>query len=462
MAKISQESLDFVKSIALVDVAHALGLPLNRSGKQVFLPCPNPEHVEDKYEHCAIETRKNIFNCFTCNNVGGNNAISFYKWHMFGTREGHFQESVLGIGKLLGIEIKDTNGKVMVSGSTNYTPSVKYSNESLPPKEAAITHAVYSAILSLCSLHDHHRKELMEKRKYTADEIKLRKFASVPTLEEWIKIYALLKSKNYPLDRIPGLSQIFMPSAFSSKFPKELGEVGQFEDEKGAIHEGHWFYNLSAPRGYFIPVYDENGYIIRLRVRKDDGSPKYVWFSSEHNVDVEKSLKYARRNGASSGGPFTIAVPPQTLATWKAGTPLENVISTRTLMVTEGEHKSNIAAKVFGIPVIGLAGIGNFETLIPFLQKWKINKLILAYDMDTLQAKDISEKAQKNQQNLYQIVLNFAKIVKDLNITSCIWSWNIVDGKGIDDLVINRKLPIEFNLSTGQQKPVTIQNLHDF
>lgn len=339
MSKISQESLDKVRTIALVDVAAALGLYMKRSGKQYFIPCPNPDHVETSHDHCAIETRKNIFHCFHCK-CGGKDAIAFYKWFKFGTRDGHFKETVLGLGQLMGLEIRDEDGNVMVAGDDNYVPSVNISKNELKPQDAPITHAVYSAMLSLCPLRQEHLNELVNKRKYSPDEIKLHQFASVPNPDEWMRIYTILKTKNYPLERIPGLSQIFQPANQPTKFPREIGEPGQFTDAKGNVIQGHWFYLPSATNGYFIPVYDENGYIIRLRVRKDSGEPKYVWFSSQHNVDSEKEMRYVRRNGASSGGPFTIAVPPQILYQWQRGKNLKEVISTHTLLVTEGEHSA--------------------------------------------------------------------------------------------------------------------------
>lgn len=459
MSKISQESIDKVKQIAIVDVAAALGLFMKRSGKQYFIPCPNPQHVETSHDHCAIETRKNIFHCFHCN-CGGKDAIGFFKWFKFGTREGHFKESILGLGQLMGLEIKDEKGNVMVTGDNSYTPSVKISQNELKAQDAPITHAVYTAMLSLCQLKTQHLDELMNKRRYSKDEIKLHHFASVPNAEEWIRIYSILKSKNYPLDRIPGLSQIFQPANQPTKFPREIGEPGEFTDEKGVVTYGHWFYVHNASQGYFIPVYDENGYIIRLRVRKDSGEPKYVWFSSDHNVDSETQMRYARRNGASSGGPFTLAVPPQTLFNWQRGKNVTEVISTHTLLVTEGEHKANISAKAFNIPVAGLAGAGNFESLLPFIQKWGVKKLVIGYDMDTLQKQDDSLKSAKKLATLFEIVRNFAIEVTKLGVETVIWTWNLADGKGLDDLVLNGKLPVEFNLKTGVQRAVTLNSVH--
>lgn len=460
MAKISQESIERVKSVTLVDLVQALGLPTKRVGKQVFIPCPNPSHNDLTIDHCAIEVNKNIFNCFHCSDVGGNNAISFYSWHEFGQREGKFKESVLGVAQLMDMEVKDERGVVMKPGSNTYQPSVKIITKELETQPIQVVDAFYRAFLSMCPLRNEHADELQQKRRYSVEEINLHMFRSVPSLEEWINIYAKLKSLNYPFERIPGLSQIFQPDYFDSRIPRELGEAGVFEDANGKKHNGHWFYVLSANKGYFIPVFNEDGYIVRLRVRKDQGSPKYVWFSSTHNTEVESIMTKARRNGVSSGAPIAIEVPPDYLKVWERGVNVTNLFQTRTLLVTEGEHKAKISSKTFNVFSVGLPGLGNFNGLLQCIRKWKIEKLIIACDMDTLQRADDSEESVKKQATLMEIVNRFAIEVAKLGVNSVIWTWNLNDGKGLDDLVHNCKLPIEFNLNKRTQRAVTLDTVH--
>lgn len=460
MARISQETIERVKSVTLVDLALALGYPTKISGKQMFIPCPSPHHPENQYNHCCIEMQKNIFNCFTCGDVKGNSSISLFSYHEFGEKEGHFKDSIIGIAKLMDIEVKDERGMIMAAGSNTYKPSVNINTQSLVPQPVQVVDAFYRAFLSLCPLRAEHAQELMNIRKYSVDEINLHLFRSVPTLEEWIVIYGKLKSLNYPFERIPGLSQIFQPDYYNSKIPKELGESGVFVDANGKTHNGHWFYTLSAAKGYFIPIHDENGYIVRLRVRKDSGDPKYVWFSSTHNIEVESTLQKARKNGVASGAPITLEVPPEQLKLWQRGKNVMDVIPTRTLLATEGEHKSKISAKTFNVLAAGLPGAGNFTALLPLIKKWNIQKLIIAYDMDTLQRPDESEKSYKKQAPLMEIVNRFAIEVAKLGVDCVIWTWNMNDGKGLDDLVHNRRLPIEINLRTQKKRAVTFNTVH--
>lgn len=461
MAKISQESINRVKAVSLIDLVHALGLPTKQVGKQLFIPCPNPAHHESKFDTCCIEINKNIFNCFHCAEVRGNNAISLFSWHQFGQREGKFKESVLGVAQLMDIEVKDDRGIIMKPGNNTYKPTVKVISKELEPQTVQIVDAFYRAFLAMCPLRQDHVEELMENRRYSVEEINLHMFRSVPTLEEWINIYTRLYSFNYQFERIPGLSQVFQPDYFDSKFPKVLGEAGVFVDANGKEHDGHWFYVLSASKGYFIPVFNEDGFIIRLRVRKDSGDPKYVWFSSTHNIGIEKTITKARRNGVSSGAPITIEVPPDYLKTWETGVNVANVISTRTLLVLEGEHKAKISAKTFNVLAAGLPGVGNFSQLLKLIQKWNIEKLIIAFDMDTLQRKNDLEESVKKQATLMDIVNRFAIEVAKLGVESVIWTWNLNDGKGLDDLTQNCKLPIEFNLRTKRWRAITLDSVHD-
>ena len=459
MAKIVQESIDLIKNVPMIEVAAALGLPMKQIGKQIFIPCPNPEHAEGSMEHCAIETRKNIMKCFTCE-ASANNAIGFYSWHKFGKREGTFKQSIQGVAELLKIEIYDETGKVLVAGSKDYVPSVKISNDSLPPQEPHILDAVYRAFLGMCPLRFEHQKELLE-RGYRQEELNLYMFRSVPSYDEWLPIYKSLMEKNYPLERVPGFSQIFQPDYYQSKFPSNLGEAGEISNEKATV-KGKWHYVCSSMKGYFIPVFDEFGYIIRLRIRKDEGSPKYVWFSSTHNVGSETDLKYLRRNGVSSGAPMSIAVPPAVMKVWSKGRHITEVCPMKSLLVTEGEHSAYISSKTFGLPVVGLPGAGNYEGFLNKLQQWKyVKKLITSYDMDTLQSKDDTVEGLKKTQSLYKIVRDFSMEVAKLDILNVIWTWNITDGKGLDDLIANRKLPIELNLRNGSKRAVTFQNIHE-
>lgn len=96
-------------------------------------------------------------------------------------------------------------------------------------------------------------------------------FRSTPNAQEWITILHNLLSKGYPLERVPGFVQRFIPDGYQLPMPLEL----MVRDEE---RKGFWAWSLSCGIGYFIPVRDQFGRITRLRVRCDKGKAKYVWF----------------------------------------------------------------------------------------------------------------------------------------------------------------------------------------
>lgn len=459
MALISSETVDQVNAISILELAERLGDNPNRRGKQYIVYCPNPNHQETKDPDTSIDPTRNIFKCFgggSCG-AGGKSSISYYSWHEFGGYEPkeHFIKAVKGIAKLMGIPIKLDNGQIISAGDTNYVPRKSAPRaEQLEPQNAAVIDKVYRAFLSLCPLNSQHEKELSEKRKYTAEEIKLHMFRSVPTAQQWVNIYNKLHGAGYPLERVPGFSQQFVPDTMEHPFPDHL--VERDEELKGV-----WIYGPSTLDGtsYFIPVTDEFGRITRLRVRKNEGSPKYVWFSSMHNIGVEKNPLRLRRNGVTSGAPVNVVVPPKIAVSWKPGDHITDMIKVHTVLVTEGEHKSAISSKLLEITVIGVAGVGNYRELLQMIKKWGIKKFIIAYDMDTLQKEDDSIKAVKKQQNLFQTLKDFSLEVMKLNVDCYLWSWDMKDGKGLDDLLLRGMLPIEYNLTTGERRTVDIKDL---
>lgn len=460
--RISQESIDIIKGIPIIDLASAMGDPLTREGKQYQIPCPDLNHTEKVSTNAYIEPNKNLFKCFSCG-IGGNSAIAYYAYKTFGHYEPkkHFVPSVKGIAEIMGVPLKMEDGSVVGrdSGKTirKFVPQKEL--EARSPEELD---AVYRAFLSLCPIYDHHLAEWRNQRRYTDEQINLVGLRSIPTKDMWVSMYEKLHAAGISLERVPGFSQSFMPDFYETVFPEHLGEKADLKDDEGKTFSGFWYYLPSSMSqvGYYIPVRDENGYIIRLRIRRDNGDPKYIWFSSQHNIDTESNVLKKRKNGVGSGGPLNIAVPFSLLKNWPKGEHLTNVCHTKTLIVTEGEFKSQISANTFNVPVAGTAGLGNFRDLIPLIKEWGVEKLIIAADMDTLQKEDDTLKAEKKVANLFELLRNLSIEVAKTGASTCIWTWGLQDGKGLDDLVYNRKLPVEINLSNRTRHAVTFDNVH--
>ena len=104
-------------------------------------------------------------------------------------------------------------------------------------------------------------------------------------------------------------------------------------------------------------------------------------------------------------------------------------------------------------PVIGVPGVGNFSEVIPTITRWGTKKLILAYDSDSLYKEEAING--KNEQ-VFKHLVDFASQLLTLDINVKLWTWNVTDGKGLDDVLLAGKLPIEIDLRTKERKPVVL------
>lgn len=444
MVRISDDTIQEVKSVSVLSLAEQLGYSPRREGNQHEILCPNCGA-----KNTFIQPAKDIFKCFGDSNTGacgcsGKGAITFYNWHEYNSKEGNnYIESVRGVAKTMGITVRDTNGKVLDENAdikVNYQ-RVKHIKEE-PAADPDIVDKVYRTFLSLCPITKPHAEEWILQRNYSKEDIKTLLLRSVPPLGQAAQILLTLKKKGYPLERIPGFTQQFV--SYEMNYPAELTT----KDEKNG---GYWIWMLTAKSGYFIPVRDEKGRIIRLRVRRDQGKPKYIWFSSGENIHSEKDKKRWQKGGASSGAPLNIVPPIELMPSWK-GNELDDICDVSTLIATEGEHKAQISANKLKKVVAGIPGVGIFSQMLPLLQKWQVKKLVIAYDSDSLW----DEEKKKRNQQVFDYLVSFANQALELGIEVCIWTWDSKHGKGLDDLLMNNRLPLEINLRTGQRSNVDL------
>lgn len=462
MSLISKETLEAVNNASIVDLAYALGDHPKRVGKQYQVYCPNPAHHE-RTPDTFIESIKNIFTCFGGGGCGakGGNTFSYYFWHEYGRAyDPHdkedrkkFPEVIVSIAQLLGIPIVYENGERVEQSGIAYSPRRNQVKE-LEPQSDVICDKVYRVFLSMCPIRKEHAIEWIKERKYSQEDIMTIGLRSVPSAEELMKILLALVQKGYPLERVPGFVQRLVPEHVAAQYPKELVEVDK-------ENRGFWVWTIAASKGYFIPVRDRNGRFIRLRVRLEEGKQKYIWFSSYDNTEIEKEKYQLRKNGVSSGAPLHIAPPVSQVKNWEVGTEISDYYNVEVVIGSEGEHKAQISANILKAIFIGIPGVGNFKDVLPLLKEWGTKKFILAYDMDTLKRDDDSEKAKDKQKKLFDKLTEFANEVIKLGIECYLWTWNIQDGKGLDDLLLeSNKLPLEINLRTGQRKLVDLKELY--
>ncbi|WP_182101638.1 CHC2 zinc finger domain-containing protein [Niallia taxi] len=443
---ISQETIDLVRNTPIEDVAAALGENPKRVGKQLLIYCPNPNHSENN-PHTYIVPQQGFFKCFGGGSCGAaGDVIKYYAWHEFGGWDkSYFGKAVRGIAELMKYPVIDDNGKVIKSGTkpTNTTPRRKQIPK-IEPRAPRELHNVYSELLSLCSLEQEHALELLgPKRGYTAEEVMAIGFRSVPN-KPW-EIMDKLREKfgDVLLMKVPGLTFRL----------KRDGNPNKGSD---------WYWTMNAAGGYFIPVRDKNGYIVRLRIKTDKG---YRWFSSPPGGQmVSRKIEWFDNNekyrvyelfGAPSGTVASVSCPPALLKIWKPGTAIEDIMDVSEVIISEGEHKTLITSKMTNRVVIGAPGVGIIDDVVPLLKEWNVQKSIIAYDMDAFKKEGTqtgrNEEVFQHTVNLGQQVLNQG--IPDVSI----WAWNEQDGKGIDDLLLQTgKLPIEVDLRTMTRRNVVL------
>jgi hypothetical protein len=113
--------------------------------------------------------------------------------------------------------------------------------------------------------------------------------------------------------------------------------------------------------GFFVPVRGVDGRIQGLQIRRDEGKPKYLWFSSKD-----------RNSGASSGSPVHYSKS-------------ELLKSASSVTLTEGSLKADIAAHLTNAPVIAAAGVSNFGADFAVNLKSQfpqLHTIFIAFDTD--------------------------------------------------------------------------------
>jgi hypothetical protein len=161
-----------------------------------------------------------------------------------------------------------------------------------------------------------------------------------------------------------------------------------------------------SPRaGLVIPVRDESRRIIAGQVRTG-GDPKYLWL---------------RGSGSPPHVPLCV-------------TPGE------TVWVTEGPLKADVAATLSGLPVVAVAGVSAWRSILPALVRWGTRRVVLAFDADQERKAEVLMQAGAFAGELARRGLAVARAV-----------WEEKQGKGLDDLLINGFSPKVMELSNGRK-----------
>lgn len=259
---------------------------------------------------------------------------------------------------------------------TKPIPQVKKlsKNEVLPHMQKA--DKAYRCLLNLLGLSAKHKKDLLERGISNAN-IEKYMFRSVPVLG--YEYFAKNVAEQCDIQGVAGFMQDSRSQSLSF-IPKLTGII--------------------------IPVQNIFGLIEGLQIRLDKPIRKtrYIWLSSDSLV---------------GGG--------------KATTPayfVESSKETDTCIITEGAFKAIIPNQYKDLTVLGLAGVGNqgcLDYVLPELKRKGYTKIIEAFDADFRTNPDVLHHRERLEKTCREADFNFTRYV-----------WNLEDGKGFDDFIINR------------------------
>ena len=186
--------------------------------------------------------------------------------------------------------------------------------------------SVYESMISTLDLSKHDENSLLD-RGFSESEISFRGYKSYNFKNDYRKIMLL-----------------------SKKFSKEsLLKVPGFYEKNGRLV----FY---AQNGIIVPVRNEQGRVVALKVRVPSESGKYRYISSKF------------KGGPSPGSPLHI--------------PLNSIKNMTNLWVTEGEIKADFFTYQKDELCVSIPGVTSWRKVIPFIKKVKPKKVIVAFDSD--------------------------------------------------------------------------------
>ena len=159
--------------------------------------------------------------------------------------------------------------------------------------------------------------------------------------------------------------------------------------------------------GLLIPARDARGRIQALVIRPNrviDSRGKYLWVTSKP------------KGGPSPGAPPHV--------------PLGIKAPARTVRLTEGQLKADLATILSGIPTIGAPGVGNWRCCLPVLEDLGEKTVRLAFDADW-----------RAKPNVAQALVECARALLAEGFDLELELWPEADGKGIDDVLATGKTP---------------------
>ncbi len=359
----------------ILDVAALLNLKTRRtSGNSIYTDCPLCGDRRGKFN---INHEKNVWRCNYCGEAGGMLAL-YAKVHNIPASEAYYEIC----------EALCTGEKPPVSQppQPKKPPALQQSQMA----SAEDIHRTFAALLEMLPLSEQHRQHLRQKRGLTDEQIKALGYKSTPPPYLCRSYTDRLIAQHCVVQGVPGFY---------------LGEDGKWTVKFG-----------KRTAGIIIPARDLNGHIRGVQIRLD--TP----IRNEHDAPDKEGIKYLslsssdKKMGVSSGGLVHFVGDPHA----------------RTVYITEGLLKADIAHFLMDRSFAAMAGANNTAGLEPILAQLAANGaqlIIEAQDMDKYRNEHVAGGASK----LYLLARKYGMQCRRL-------TWN-PNYKGIDDwqLAMRRK-----------------------
>lgn len=381
--------------VSIVDVVSRAGIQLTPSGGNYYQgPCP--WHEEKSVGAFKVHETKGC-RCFGCGD----------RW----------MDSIEFVRKTYGLDYVDAIEKIasdfgLISKlDVDYKPIKNRKILSLPKTQKATKHSdekldkINSLFLESCNLSDNHRKYLKETRGLTDEEIERFNFKTYPSRQIMIK--------NPPegmTSFVNKLQEAGMKSYELIGSPIFYKEIPNDPNKNTKI-------TFKRMTGLILPILNAKQEIVGLQIRKDSGNLRYLWVSSGSFADGLTNSHFI--NGTDSGAPMDIMYPEK--------------LRRNVLFITEGKFKAITIQKKYGVPVISVQGVANWNGINDVIQAMeeklqiKFERICVAFDSD------LAVKPQV----LHQLMMMSKEIQSKFDVLISTLVWDMKIGKGIDDYFDN-------------------------
>lgn len=316
---------------------------------------------------------------------------------------------------------------------------------------------IYRCILNELPLYKHHAQYLL-KEGWSIDLINKHHICSFPAA----RINKLPNSLKY----VPSREKLAKRVMTKCGRKNLTGVPGAFINEKG-----NW--TFACQSGIFLPVYDENGLIYRLRIRLDyldlpvnlqEDQEGYFYMDQEERVFVTMSGPYKISDGKRVAIQFknyegkyrnfsSYAIDKEAYENGfisnvmnkgcEAGNQILYAMNhdddQKIFWIIEGEKKALFCNQILHQPFLGKAGVNDFlrlaksddgDSALDIMRKLGATTAILADDAD-----------RYSNNNVMRCMKGLADLLKNSGFNVFIADWNVDDGKGLDDLLASGRLP---------------------